>query len=179
MNQKNYHFAKKWSVEIELGGYTPVPNLLIQHQRDLRISNGELTVLIDLLMYKWSADNPYPSVPTLAKSNGMASESIRRHLRSLENKQLLKRIYRTSNSNEYDLSLLKVKLKALAQKSIPPLQNQLPSSPKPTRQYYSDLDTKENAVNKTHIRNSSLRGGKLVSLSEMFNEVQRKKNERK
>src|SRR3990167_5735202 len=99
-SKTGHSFSQKWSPEVAKGGHTPMPNLLIAHQKDLGVTNGEMVILMDLLMFKWDSKDPYPSVPTLAKSNGMAHQTILRHLRSLEAKHLMRRVFRKATSSE-------------------------------------------------------------------------------
>lgn len=172
---KDYRFVEKWSPLIATKGYTPMPNLLIAHQKELGITNGEMVILLDLLLYKWDNKHPFPSVATLAKSNGMALETIRRHIRSMEKKDLIKRLFRKANSNEYNLGLLIKRLEGFAQVDAPPTQKRIPPSSEISGTASSKLNTKEDAAKKTNLK-SSYRSSNPTSLGEMFREIKRRKN---
>lgn len=173
----NYDFASKWSISVERYGYTSIPNLLIINQRKLLITNGEMVVLINILKYMWSDKNPYPAVSSIAGHSGMASKTIRKHIRSLENKGLVRRIFRKSNTNEYSLEPLRRKLELLvtsnnytAQIRVPPL---LDSAQSP----YSEISTKEYSQNNTQTKRRSNIGNSAL-LGDLLNEKYGVLNER-
>ena len=149
MKQNSYNFTDKWSPEIGKWGHTPVPNILVTHQRELGITNGELAVLLGLLMFMWSTNNPFPAVSTLASHSGMASKTIRRHIRSLEAKGLIRRKYRKAITNEYDFGPLKSRLHTIAKVITPPTQKRTPLRPQMSRHPYPELNTKEYEANNT------------------------------
>lgn len=145
MKNNKHDFASKWSTEIKRCGYTPLPNLLISNQAKLGIAPGEFVVLSTLLSYKWSNDDPYPAIASLAKYTGMASSTVRRHIRSLEAKGLLRRKFREHQTNEYNFDCLVSRLQQLAGKHPPPVQKcTRPSSPTNSSPY-SKIDTKEDS----------------------------------
>ena len=176
MKQNTYNFTDKWSPEIAKWGHTPVPNLLIIHQRELGITNGELAVLIGLLMFMWSTKNPFPAVSTLASHTGMASKTIRKHIRSLESKDLIRRKYRKSQTNEYDFGPLKSRLHSIAKLVTPSTQKRVPLRPQMSRHPYPDSDNKEYEFNKTKKRRQNY-NGETIHISKLLEERFGGKNE--
>ncbi|MGH7195297.1 MAG: hypothetical protein ACREGA_00790 [Candidatus Saccharimonadales bacterium] len=142
----NYDFVSKWTSAIARSGHTAIPNLLIEKQAQLGITNGELAVLLGLLRHKWTSSDPYPAVSTLSGYSGMASQTIRKHLRSLEAKDIIKRKYRKASSSEYDFSPLTKRLESYAQAKPPPAQKRTPRYTSMSRRGYSKTSTKEKAV---------------------------------
>lgn len=146
--KRSYKFERKWSKEISLNGHTSVPNLLIINQSKLNVTNGELIVLIGLMQHMWTEKPPYPAVSTLARQSGMASKTVRNHIRNLEKKSLIKRVYRKSSTNIYDFDPLKKKLNKLAlttKKSTRP-------SPISSNYPYPIFSSKKEELNNTKIR---------------------------
>lgn len=162
MNQNKYDFTSKWSAEVEKWGYTEMPNLLITNQQYLDISNAEMVVLINLLMYKWTVKNPYPAVASLSRHTGMSSNTVRTHLRLLEKKKLLKRIGRKSLTNEYNLVPLINKLRGVASVGKPPAQKRAFVYSKSNSNPYSYLNTKEDAAKNTNKRKRNTKDDTLL-----------------
>lgn len=150
--KKNFNFADKWSPEIEKLGFVSVPNQLITNQVELEITNGELVVLLGLLYFMWTNDNPYPSVPTLSKLNGMAHNTVRTHIRSLNTKGLIRRKFRKASSNEYDLSPLKSRLHHIALSTPPSVRKRNTPYSNSDTPAYPNSDTKKDAAKKTYLR---------------------------
>lgn len=152
MNQNKYSFTNKWHPEFKPWGFTAIPNLLIIHQRTLKITNGELVVLLNLNKFKWDDRDPFPSAQTLSKNTGMSVSSIRKHIRSLEKKKLVKRNFRKSQTNEYSLNQLNKKLLDIASNADLPVKKRSPRKPETNWGTYPNIDTKEDAANKTQRR---------------------------
>ena len=72
-------------------GFTSVPNILLKHRDKLGIKPNHLTLIIDIMSFKWDSENPFPSYTTLAKRSGVAERSIKRLTQDLEEMGLLKR----------------------------------------------------------------------------------------
>lgn len=72
-------------------GFTSVPNILLKHRDKLSIKAQHLTLIIDIMSFKWDSENPFPSYSTLAKRSGVAERSIKRLTQDLEEMDLLKR----------------------------------------------------------------------------------------
>ena len=105
------NFESRWTTKIASKGYIQVPNCVVTCQSQMGLSNTESWLLIHLLQYWWYKGNlPYPSVKTIATRMNKGESSIRKNLASLEKKGAIKRIYRTGNTNQYDVSALIHKL---------------------------------------------------------------------
>jgi DNA-binding MarR family transcriptional regulator len=79
-----------------------------------------MVVLMNLLMSWWKVDEfPFPRTSTLAKRIGVTTRTIQRNVESLEQKKLIKRIWRKSDKSDaraaasYDLSGIVAELKRL------------------------------------------------------------------
>lgn len=72
-------------------GFTSVPNILLKHRNKLGIKPQHLTLIIDIMSFKWDSENPFPSYFTLAQRSGVAERSIKRLTQDLEEMGLLKR----------------------------------------------------------------------------------------
>lgn len=156
MKQDQHSFSTKWSSRIEREGFTSIPNVLLKHQRDLEMSNGELTVLSNLLLHMWDSNMPYPSAGTISKHSGMAINTIRTHLRSLEKKGIIQRKYRRAQTNMYNLQPLKFKLERLVSNPRPiPTQKLTPIYSNPVGYPSPYSDTNKEAEKKTQRKRRS------------------------
>ena len=111
--------ADKWGGPVIELGFCVVPSLLFQAQRRLGLTPTQLTILLQLADYWWSAARkPFPKKADLAERLGLNERQVQRHIAALEKAGFVRRIARTAYhrgkiSNEYDLSGLVEKLKAL------------------------------------------------------------------
>jgi len=100
-------------------GFCIVPSLLLQAQARLGINPVQLNIIMHLADIWWDVGNrPWPKKQLLAERMGMSERQIQRQIAELESVGLVERIERTrpgrgKTSNEYDLSGLVKKLKAL------------------------------------------------------------------
>jgi DNA-binding transcriptional MocR family regulator len=99
-------FNNKWGDDLQALGYTAVPNCLLTCQAQLGIASCELNILLQVLSFKFDTRHPFPSLRAISKQTGLAVNTIRRNLRSLENKGMIKRLYRTGDTNLYDIEPL-------------------------------------------------------------------------
>lgn len=72
-------------------GFTSVPNILLRYRTNLGIKPKHLSLIIDIMSFKWDAENPFPSYTTLATRAGMEERSIKRTMQELEELKLLVR----------------------------------------------------------------------------------------
>lgn len=172
--KRNYDFTDKWTPLIAQSGHTALPNLLIKHQADLGITPSEMVVIIGLLANKWSRSDPFPSAKTLSKQSGLAVNTVRTHIRNLEQKGLIKRRFRQGTSNEYSFEPM---IKCLERYAPNPTQKRTPSHSNMDNPPYSKLDTKEETVfiNTKRKRRNYSHKGKPTALSEILNERYRSK----
>lgn len=100
-------------------GYCIIPSILLQAQARLLVTPQEMVVLLQLVEHWWRADSKvYPSYATLSERVGLSKKQVQRHIVSLEQKKLLKRIERRAKgrgkiTNQYDLSGLVKRLKEI------------------------------------------------------------------
>lgn len=113
-NQKNrnlnkssggYGFSEKWSPEITKYGFTQVPNLLLACQGHLKLKDGELITLLQLLTFWFDhGGKVYPSIATLARFSHKGYSTVQKRLRTLEEKGFVKRRRKMGTSSTYDLT---------------------------------------------------------------------------
>lgn len=78
-------------------GFTSVPNILLKYRYNIGIKAQHLTLVIDIMSFKWDTDNPFPSYSTLARRAGVAERTIKRATQDLEELNLLIRTPRFDN----------------------------------------------------------------------------------
>jgi DNA-binding MarR family transcriptional regulator len=152
-NMTKKRFAAKWTSAIADNGFTQVPNLLLSYVGYLGLTFPELVVLIELIaFFNYTGRHPWPSASTLARAIGSSEPSVRRNLRSLENKGFLVREYRTGSTNVYNLTPSITKLNKIAD-TLNHFQSEGVS--KNAHPEYSDLDTKVDESIKNDKNNTS------------------------
>jgi DNA-binding MarR family transcriptional regulator len=110
----NHSLAARWgSLQLFDEGFVGVPASLVTRYAKLGLSAGEFVFVLELMVFKWDEQAPFPSYHTLARRMGITTEMTRRHAKSLESKGMLKRLRRTGQSNVFDLLPLTNTLKAL------------------------------------------------------------------
>lgn len=102
------NLASKWSEKILGHGFTAVPNLLLMYRTQMYLTSTDILVLIAIDSFRWSDDNPYPSLKALSKRCGYSTRTLSRTITGLEGIGAIRRIKRRGTSNEYDLSSLVV-----------------------------------------------------------------------
>lgn len=111
---------KKWGKAVMALGYCIFPSILLQCQGRLQLNAQEMIVLLQLAEHWWTAEGQvYPSKETIGERIGLSGKQVQRHIKKLEDagfvqRQARYRQGRGQMSNEYDLSGLVIKLKALA-----------------------------------------------------------------
>lgn len=70
-------------------GFTSVPNILLKYRHNIGIKSQHLSLVIDIMSFKWDTENPFPSYSTLAKRAGVAERTIKRVTQDLEELNLL------------------------------------------------------------------------------------------
>lgn len=110
---------KKWGKAVMAHGYCIFPSMLLQAQGRLAVSAQEMMVLLQLAEHWWRSDSKiFPSKEVIAQRVGLSTKQVQRHIKRLEELKLVKRKERykpggSRTSNEYDLSGLVAKLKAI------------------------------------------------------------------
>jgi len=70
-------------------GFTSVPNLLLRYRSILGIKPQHLSLIIDIMSFKWDIYSPFPSYTTLARRAGVDERTIKRITQDLEELGLL------------------------------------------------------------------------------------------
>lgn len=84
--------ADKWQ-EAAKAGFQLLPDLLLRHQADLRLTATDLVVLINLTMHWWYADQrPFPRSSTIAKRMGIDRRTVQRSLAKLSEMGLVEKV---------------------------------------------------------------------------------------
>jgi len=110
---------KKWGKAVISLGFCIVPSMLFRAQARLGLDSRQLNVIMHLADHWWDAHRaPYPGKRTIAARMSMSPRQVQRCLAALEQAGLVKRVARVAPqrgqmSNEYDLSGLVARLKAL------------------------------------------------------------------
>jgi predicted transcriptional regulator len=111
--------AAKWGPKVMDLGFCILPSLIFRAQRRLGLNPTQLAVLLQLADFWWDATRkPFPKKVDLAERLNLSDRQVQRLIAELERGGFLRRIERTAAhrgkiSNEYDLSGLVEKLKAL------------------------------------------------------------------
>ncbi|MDZ2401065.1 helix-turn-helix domain-containing protein, partial [Klebsiella pneumoniae] len=107
-NQIPVILASRWGYSIlEEAGWTTVPNLLLEKQMVLELSNTEMLLLIHLISFIHFADTPaFPSISTLAGRINQHPRTVQRTINKLISKGFLKRKIRAKSVNDKGLSNL-------------------------------------------------------------------------
>lgn len=115
----------KWGARvIKAGGFTSIPNLLIDYQQKLGIDSVDLNILLILMKHWWDADRfPYPSKEAMANLTGRDKSTIQKHLARMEEKNILARDYQYDGkggqtNTRYDLTCLIAKLEKIAKQEM-------------------------------------------------------------
>src|SRR6266496_120759 len=93
----------------------PVPVTFLKNYASFKpfaMTSMEAMLVLQLMVHKWDADDPYPGYKTLAKRLGKTEGYARTLARNLEGKRLLARIVRTGTTNRFNLRPLFDKVKA-------------------------------------------------------------------
>ena len=98
MKAQQYRLDIRFDDKLLDAGFTAIPNLLLQHYKDLGLSDAELTWVIHLLRFKWSKAAPYPKQKNIPMA--CSEETKRRYAHHLREAGLLftRRIYHTAET---------------------------------------------------------------------------------
>ncbi len=129
-------------------GYVQLGTFFLDHVQQLKISDGELVLIVQILRYSWEGKLPFPGVSTLAKKIGKTTRTVQLRMHALRDKKLVKVVSRPGTSNVYDFEPMFDQLRALVleckcstcTKRYRPLKD---SSPPPLKDSSSDQDQKK------------------------------------
>ena len=110
---------RKWGKAVMDVGYAIIPSILLRAPRRLGLSPTQLAIVLVMAEFWWDPEkNPWPSKAELSNRIGLKERQLQRHIAELEKARLITRKQRfirgRKHTNEYDLSGLVNKLKALA-----------------------------------------------------------------
>lgn len=115
-NLVNYSQQDKWGTALN-NGFVVIPSTLFLNQSKIGISDGEVLVLLNLIMaWREVGTRPFPRTTTLAKRMGVSARTVQRHVDQLEAKSLIRRVKQKDGRaedraiTEYDLSGIVAKL---------------------------------------------------------------------
>jgi DNA-binding MarR family transcriptional regulator len=107
---------KKWTPELMAAGWTMVPSVLMEHQRELGLNPIQFNILMHLAKHWWKETPPFVSKRTIAAAIRMSPRTVQRNLTALEQAGLVRREKRyrqnggrTSNSYVFDGLIEKAK----------------------------------------------------------------------
>ena len=90
-------------------GWLGVPDAFLRLYSKLKpyaLTVGEAMFVLELMVYKWSVNAPFPSYKSLGKRMGVSDKMVRRYAANLEGKNYLRREARIGSTNAFDLSPL-------------------------------------------------------------------------
>jgi hypothetical protein len=88
--RKSSAVPNRWTKAVADVGWTPVPDLLLKHQRDLGLKASDLVVLLNLEHHRRQADQMvWPSAKTIAKRSGLGERTVRTSMRRLSDQGLI------------------------------------------------------------------------------------------
>jgi hypothetical protein len=102
-------------------GWVGVPDFFLRGHANLKpyaLTSSEAMLVLQLMAFKWTEEDPFPSYARLATRMGVSMKQVRRIARSIEEKGYLKRVGRIGNSNKFDLQPLFDALAAAHQEEI-------------------------------------------------------------
>lgn len=100
----SHPFEEIWGASIN-GGFTSIPNILIEHQRSLGITTTQMCTLVVLMKYLWSSEEKTPpTYDRISASIGITKPTVRRSINRLVELGLLKKTQTAFSINQYDLS---------------------------------------------------------------------------
>ena len=114
---------KKWSKPLMDAGWTALPSVIIENQKQLGLSPLDLNIVLYLASKWWTAEGkPYPSKSTMAKAMDVHPRTIQKHVAGLEGAgYLLREERRTetgSKTNIYHLDGLIKAAKPFAEEKL-------------------------------------------------------------
>jgi len=114
---------RKWSKRLMDAGWTALPSVIIENQRQLGLEALDLNIIVYLASKWWTAEGkPYPSKATMATAMNVHPRTIQKHIASLEAAGYIRREERRtdqgSRTNIYHLDGLINAAKPFADEKI-------------------------------------------------------------
>src|SRR4051812_4154409 len=119
-----YQIAVRFGDEVLQGGFTSVPNLVLNQYAELGISPAEMMFTIHVWQYWWTEKDPYPSLRAIAGKMNVSMRQVHNYAASLKKKGYLIVTQRYSPgqgqvTSEYDFAPLLQAVVKLIQASTP------------------------------------------------------------
>lgn len=175
----NSNLANKWSERVMGYGFTAVPNLLLMYRTQMRLTAADCLVLIAIDSFRWSEDNPYPSLKALGRRCGYSTRTLSRTITGLEGIGVINRIKRRGTSNEYDLYPLTMWLEQLLERQVPMGQDKVDYATNDKGDAYQRTtlspkeDLKNKSLNKKDKKNEAIEGELFYGDFKPFNKDHR------
>lgn len=114
---------RKWTKPLMDAGWTALPSVIIENQKQLGLSPLDLNIVLYLASKWWTAEGkPYPSKSTMAKAMDVHPRTIQKHVAGLEGAGYLRREERRtetgSKTNIYHLDGLIKAAKPFAEEKL-------------------------------------------------------------
>lgn len=114
---------KKWSKPLMDAGWTAMPSVIIENQRQLGLTPLDLNIIVYLASKWWTAEGkPFPSKSTMAKAMDVHPRTIQKHIAALEGAGYIRREERRletgSKTNIYHLDGLIKAARPFAEEKI-------------------------------------------------------------
>lgn len=114
---------KKWSKPLMDAGWTALPSVIIENQKQLGLSPLDINIVLYLASKWWTPEGkPYPSKATMAKAMDVHPRTIQKHIAALEGASYIRREERRSDAgsktNIYHLDGLIQAAKPFAEEKI-------------------------------------------------------------
>src|SRR3546814_13561392 len=75
---------KKWTKPLMDAGWTALPSVIIENQRQLMLSPLDLNIIVYLASKWWTAEGkPFPSKTTMAKAMDVHPRTIQKHIAAM------------------------------------------------------------------------------------------------
>lgn len=132
-------------------GFTAVPNALLMCHKDLGITTTEFVVIIAIDSFRFTVEDPWPSLNALSQRCGYSPRTISRAVSSLVEKGYIARIKRPNTSNKYNFDPLIATLDTLIVSSIR-RQHGSPEDDNFSSSDRTSLTSKEYSPNNTNLR---------------------------
>jgi len=104
--EREKSFRARWSEGLRTYGWTTISNVFLDNYAKMGLTATEAMFLVHIFEYKWSVDNPYPSLVTIAAKMGKSRKTTQRIIRGLERRGFISRHPHPGQPNRLDLNKL-------------------------------------------------------------------------
>jgi predicted transcriptional regulator len=108
----------KWGLALD-GGFQILPDLILRCQAELKLTNGDIIVLMHLMMAWWDVDRPpFPRTSNIARRMGASERTVQRSINRIDKLRLVRKSRVKDSKGEwrqaFDLTPLTNRLKEIA-----------------------------------------------------------------